>query len=760
MDLSNSQSEVGDSTHSKHDFESGSDMEEEEDEPKLKYVRMTNDLRNILTKDSASCIAVHPKLVCVGSRWGMIHILDHQGNNVRSTELRAHTVAVNQISIDLNGDFIASCSDDGKVFICGLYSAEESNTVVIGRLVKSVAIDPYYCKPGYGKRFITGDERLVLHEKTFLSRLKSTVLSEAEGSVQTIKWNGHFVAWASDIGVRVYDITAKHSLGLIKWNRNIDVSPEHFRCNLCWKTETTLLVGWVDTVRVCKIRKRSQLEINSRDDPEFVVQQVSMFKTDFYICGIGPLDSNLVILGYGKELDTDGKAQRPQLYVIDAKDEDYVELSTDSLTLRGFQEYKCNDYHLECLIEENRFFIVSPKDVVAASPYDADDRLQWLMDHCKYEAALEAVTQFEGRDLKRHTLVEVGRAYLDHLLAKNKFDDAGKLCLKIYGNNKLLWKDDVFKFARVQQLRAVSKYLPRGDNALDPHVYEMVLYEYLKMDPPGLLQMVKEWPSTLYNVPAVVNAVLEHLLVNDCDRIILLETLAILYTHEKKYDKALAMYLKLKHKGVFQLIHKHNLYSSINNMIVELMDLDTEQALIILLEKDRVNADVVVSCLENNHRYLYLFLDALDKRETKEVSRKYHGRMVKLYADFSRDKLLPFLRRSDQYPIQEALDICKQRSFYPEMIYLLDRIGNTKEALELITKELQNIEQAIEFCKEHDDMELWEDLIIQKDVSRDDNLVTFYCKHSFHEVCLPSLEVPPKCVICNSTREYPHASPI
>jgi hypothetical protein len=55
------------------------------------------------------------QFVCVGSHWGMIHLLDHQGNNVRNKELRAHTVAVNQISIDQNGDFIASCSDDGKV---------------------------------------------------------------------------------------------------------------------------------------------------------------------------------------------------------------------------------------------------------------------------------------------------------------------------------------------------------------------------------------------------------------------------------------------------------------------------------------------------------------------------------------------------------------------------------------------------------------------------------------------------------------------
>lgn len=34
----------------------------DEFEPTLKYVRMANDLRNILINDSASCVAVHPKV--------------------------------------------------------------------------------------------------------------------------------------------------------------------------------------------------------------------------------------------------------------------------------------------------------------------------------------------------------------------------------------------------------------------------------------------------------------------------------------------------------------------------------------------------------------------------------------------------------------------------------------------------------------------------------------------------------------------------
>lgn len=45
------------------------------------------------------------------------------------------------------------------------------------------------------------------------------------------------------------------------------------------------------------------------------------------------------------------------------------------------QEYKWDDYHLDCLIEENQYFIVSPKDIVVATLYETDDRVKWLLEH-------------------------------------------------------------------------------------------------------------------------------------------------------------------------------------------------------------------------------------------------------------------------------------------------------------------------------------------------------------------------------------------
>lgn len=150
---------------------------------------------------------------------------------------------------------------------------------------------------------------------------------------------------------------------------------------------------------------------------------------------------------------------------------------------------------------------MSPKDLVVASLYNTDDRIEWLLAHGKFEKALEAATVNGGKDCK-HSLSDVGRVYLDHLLSCKEYDKAGKLCLTILGQDKKLWEEEVYKFAKVHPLSSISAYLPRGEVTLDPHIYEMVSYEHLKLDPDGFLQLIKEWSPKLYTVTAVVNMVL------------------------------------------------------------------------------------------------------------------------------------------------------------------------------------------------------------------------------------------------------------
>lgn len=141
-----------------------------DEEPKLKYDRMENDVLNILLKDAVSCICVHTKFICLGTQWGVIHLLDHEGNTVligneekQGKELRAHAIAVNKISVDVNGDYIASCSDDGKVLVYGLYTRDNTHNLSLGRVVKSVELDPSYYKSGSGRRFLTGKQLDMSH---------------------------------------------------------------------------------------------------------------------------------------------------------------------------------------------------------------------------------------------------------------------------------------------------------------------------------------------------------------------------------------------------------------------------------------------------------------------------------------------------------------------------------------------------------------------------------------------------------------------
>lgn len=320
-----------------------------------------------------------------------------------------------------------------------------------------------------------------------------------------------------------------------------------------------------------------------------------------------------------------------------------------------------------------------------------------------FEKALNVITEKGGK----YTKIEITRLYVDHLLMQQRYEDAAKLCLRVFENNKDLWEEEVYKFVKVKQLRSVSQYLPRtNDCKLNPQVYEMVLYEYLKLDRQGFLALIKEWQPNLYNTTAVINAIHDHF--DKKDKNILLEALAILYSHEREYDKALTMYLKLQHKDVFQLIRKHDLYSTIKTMMVQLIKLDNEKAIAMLLEKNKIPPEDVVAELGNYETFLYMFLDALDKVDS---SGKFDWKLINLYAKYDQDKLLPFLRRSRTYPLQEAYELCKSNLFYREMVYLLDRMGNSTEALTIIMKKLKDVSMAIDFCREHNDLELWEYLV-------------------------------------------------
>ncbi|KAL4704634.1 hypothetical protein ACJJTC_002891 [Scirpophaga incertulas] len=203
-------------------------------------------------------------------------------------------------------------------------------------------------------------------------------------------------------------------------------------------------------------------------------------------------------------------------------------------------------------------------------------------------------------------------------MQENRYDEAAILCARICKTDKVLWENQIVKFAEVNQLRTIHK---------------------------AFLKLVKEWNPELYKTGVIIKEVIEHLLTTEVDKNVYLEALALLYCYQKKYDKALTAYLKLQHKDVFKLITQHNMYNVIHDKILDLMTLDCDKALSVLLDKTviakqmHVPVEVVEEQLANNDIFLYKYLDGYSKIEPNG---KYHGKLVKLYAIYAREKTATF----------------------------------------------------------------------------------------------------------------------
>ena len=112
----------------------------------------------------------------------------------------------------------------------------------------------------------------------------------------------------------------------------------------------------------------------------------------------------------------------------------------------------------------------------------------------------------------------------------------------------------------MNQVAAIGPHVPLGrfknQIKLDPSAYDSILMAFVKLEPRKddiFLDLVQNWPPDLYDTALIVDHVLNQLLLMP-DNLELKRILATLYTHQRKFDKAMAMYLSLGHKDVFQLI--------------------------------------------------------------------------------------------------------------------------------------------------------------------------------------------------------------
>ncbi|KAI8873532.1 hypothetical protein GQ42DRAFT_116058, partial [Ramicandelaber brevisporus] len=787
------------------------DNDDDDEEPLLRFRRMPLGQANsptqaLLTTDMASALLATDRFLVLGTHFGHVHILDPDGGGIAvrtfTTKQASHASAsVTCISVDSSGDYVASSGDDGRVIIRSMYSDTDVQSFDFGRPVKAVALDPMYAHSGdKRRRFVSGGTAgmLVMTERKWLvGGMHSYALSSGRGSVLSIVWRGDYIAWCDDEGVSVINLALKKKstggttdgtvIGSVRRPQSVEY-PELHRCRLRWASDSTLLVGWGDTVRILSISSQSH---NTAEQPNSLEQQldiggVQILRTitleDAVICGVALFGSSIMALTYaigaddgdGDAVDSNEAAESsetatdtvnkrkpahlPELRIIGP---DNTELARDALAVRGFEVYQPTDYHLECSSStqlqalahpDATYYILSPRDAVLANRRTVADSIAWLAERSRYGEMLELIdtTRASGRAeemLSDPRVAEAGMSYVERLMDESEFATAATVCSKVFTTDERdvpRWESVVYAFAQCGQLKLLAPALPTDSHPpLPSAVYEMVLADLLDSnDLAEFKEMVFRWPARLYSAASVIMAAedkrssvvkqLSALQSTDIDQKtsletdlrLLMEALARICDENNLPDQALSYHLQLFTPGIIDRIRKEAMFAALSDKVLLLMQYDVRasglqipgpsSALMRLLVEhtDAIPARRAVHQLLRHPYLLHVYLHALSQRDIN-LGSEFHDLQIELYAEYNPEHLTRFLRTSVSYSLEKALVVCEQRgaSLIRETIYILGRMGDVHGALNLIIHQLADVEMAIEFAKEQNDDDLWNDLI-------------------------------------------------
>eukprot|EP00965_Chrysotila_dentata_P220190 6191622-Pleurochrysis_carterae.AAC.7 len=219
-----------------------------EDEPMMRYQRLGGSVSGIIQTESACCLSVHHNVLVLGTTAGAVHILDLHGNELR--RLQPHSAAISALCVDTSGEFVGSSSHDGTVAVSSLQGGGEGcSTHWYHRPVLAIALDPDYAT---SRTFATGGlaGQLILSSRGWFGT-RDTILHAGEGPIRAISCCSAMLAWANDVGVKVYDTANNRRVSFIE-RAACSVAADTMRCHLRWEGSTELLIGWANSIKIAR----------------------------------------------------------------------------------------------------------------------------------------------------------------------------------------------------------------------------------------------------------------------------------------------------------------------------------------------------------------------------------------------------------------------------------------------------------------------------------------------------------------------------
>ncbi|KAI9813686.1 MAG: Vacuolar protein sorting-associated protein 41 [Thelocarpon impressellum] len=356
----------------------------------------------------------------------------------------------------------------------------------------------------------------------------------------------------------------------------------------------------------------------------------------------------------------------------------------------------------------------------------------------------------------------IGERWLQQLVQSGDWRWAGSVAGKVLGTSGR-WEHWAWEFIRAKKYDEIVPFLPTAAlrPPLPPIIYGVFLGYYISRDRMRLKELLDGWPPELFDVSGVIAAIQEKLKSDDVredtieggetgrDWRILTEGLAQLFLADSRPREALMCYIRLQDADTaMSLIGEYHLLDAVADDIPGLILLrvskeqlrsaprseleeataDTINLLADEAQYGAVRPDVVVTQLNKKSYRLFLFfyLRALWKGtgspgQTRHAERfetdgmmlveEFGSLAVETFAEYDRALLMEFLKASQSYEFEKAYAVCEQRSYVPELVYLLSKTGQTKRALFLIIDRLADVSQAISFAKSQADPDLWNDLL-------------------------------------------------
>lgn len=738
-DISNNQNVMSDSSE-----------EDDEDEPPiLKYTRISNLPKNFFQRDSISACWFHENIFAFATHSGMLHLTKSDFTPIRT--VKCHRASI--LSIYIDDEFFATGSIDGTVVIGSIENQSDIIAFDFKRPVHSVVLDRNYKTT---KIFISGGMAgdVIISQKNWLGNRIDISIEKEHGSITGIYTLDDIIFWMNDIGITFYSLTSKTQLLQVPFPQDeLGLRPELYWPKVHFPEVNRIIVCWGNYIWSFKLSLtvRASPEFNNfssiissatstlRPTQDKKIELEHHFKICSLIAGVAFFkDDELLVLTVS--LNDNNKSNPPELKIINITTGE--EIHNDEIIFNNYQNLTLNDYHLGRYIGNNfsTYYLISANDAICVQELTLKDRFDWFIDNDQFLRAWE----LGNIVVDPLTTLNTGIKHIEKLFHDEKWVDAASFINAVFKNVNInendldfrnytinKWQEVIYTLIKNDQVDLIAPLIPQNP-MLQSGIYDSVLQWYLdhlKID--DFKMMLHLWPSKLYTCKKFED-ILEEMIEEGGDNVILYRTeLVYLYTEERKYMKAITHMLKMKNPHALDLLISQNLLltfiddliaiillpydgeiSELNRMTLSSIENIFRQPITLLIQnKNSIKLTEIIDKLTPDLEIiLFLFLKRLLKIDSL-IMAHFESTMLHLYAKYQISELLMFLKTHSNYNIEIAIDVCEKNNLYNELIYLWNRIGESKKALSIIIDKLDDPKLAIDLVNDSKDIGLWKFLI-------------------------------------------------